>query len=73
MKNNKLKVKINSDFFQGHKKGQVVFVDADKNGKPTAHFWRLRFKDAEQDNCCEIVKDKKKNSNKKNKEGEKEQ
>lgn len=34
----------------------VVTVTTDKNGIPLDRFWRNRLKDAETDNCVEVVK-----------------
>ncbi len=54
------KLKINSDFISGYKKGDVVEIHVDSNNVPTNPFWRQRFKDAQQDNCCELIKKTKK-------------
>ena len=35
--------------------GKVIKVLADDDGVPLQTFWRRRLKDAEVDNCCEIV------------------
>jgi len=49
---NTLKLKINS--VPGHS-GSVA-VQTDENGVPLEKFWRNRLKDAEFDNCVEVVK-----------------
>ena len=49
---------INTDTIQGHPKGSTVPVQTDKNGTATEKFWRDRLRDAEVDNCVEIVKPK---------------
>lgn len=54
------KLKINSDFVSGYKKGDVVGIDVDSNDIPINPFWRQRLKDAQQDNCCELIKETKK-------------
>jgi len=37
----------------------AVTVQTDENGVPLSKFWRRRIKDAEIDNCVEIVKSRK--------------
>ena len=37
----------------------VVSIATDENGTPLDQTWRRRLKDAEFDNCVELVKDKK--------------
>ena len=37
------------------KEQEVVKVLADENGIPFSAFWRKRLKDAELDNCCELI------------------
>lgn len=54
IKLNRLTIKINGTIV-GYQKGQEVSVSADENGTPYDQFWRRRLKDAEIDNCCEIV------------------
>lgn len=34
----------------------VIDVQTDENGVPLERFWRKRLKDAETDNCVEVVK-----------------
>ena len=48
-----MKLKLNCDL-NGHKKGTIIKVN-DNNGIPLDSFWRRRLKDAEIDNCVEIV------------------
>lgn len=47
-----LKLKINN--VRGF--GGVVTIQTDQKGVPLDKFWRNRLKDAEIDNCVEIVK-----------------
>lgn len=51
-----MKIKVNTDVFQGYAKGQIVNVP-DKNGVPDERFWRRRLRDSAIDGCCEIVVD----------------
>ncbi len=64
-----LKVKINGTIV-GYSVGQVISIVADDNETPFDEFWRRRLKDAEIDNCCEIVKPKSVTRNKTIKKGE---
>lgn len=57
------KIKVNKQFGD-HKPGTIIDVDCDENEIPLNHIWRRRLKDAEIDNCCEIVKPKKKSTSK---------
>ena len=50
-----MKLKINN--VKGHI--GAVTVQTDSAGVPLERFWRNRIKDAEADNCVEIVKAKK--------------
>lgn len=52
-----LKVQVNKQIGD-HKPGTIINVDADKLGTPLNLIWRRRLKDAETDQCCEIVKPK---------------
>jgi len=56
-----IKIKLNRDI-GGHKADQIVSVPADQKGAPLDRWWRARLKDSELDNCCEIVKNKRKAS-----------
>lgn len=53
MKNIKLKVNFTD---KNYKSGTVVKVRCDDKGIPLSHFWRKRIKDAEIDNCVELIK-----------------
>lgn len=53
-----MKIKCNS--VAGYKAGEIVEV-AESNGIPKSLFWRRRLRDAERDECCEIVKSEKPN------------
>jgi len=49
------KLKINNvDGYAG-----IVTIATDENGTPLDQKWRRRLKDAQFDNCVELVKDKK--------------
>lgn len=51
-----MKIKINNvTGFAG-----TLTIQTDENGVPLERFWRKRLKDAETDNCIEIVKTPKK-------------
>ncbi len=52
---NNIRIKINKQM-ANHSIGDIVHLDADDNGVPLDFLWRRRLKDAETDNCCEIVK-----------------
>jgi len=49
----------------GFAKGQEIPIE-DINGIPTDPFWRRRLKDAEIDNCVEIVQTKPETKTKRN-------
>jgi len=51
-----VKIKVNKTLMN-FAAGSVVTLPVDHNGVPFAAFWRRRLKDAETDNCCEIVQD----------------
>lgn len=51
------KVRINSSI-RGMNKDMVVSVKTDAAGIPLDRYWRDRFKDAELDNCIEIIEEK---------------
>jgi len=67
-----IKLKLNVKIGE-HKKGEVLTLDAHRDGLPMDSFWRARLKDSELDNCCEIVKAKKKAPPKKKPEKESEE
>ncbi len=48
-----MKLKLNKDL-HGKKKGTVIEI-ADRDGSPLDTFWYRRLKDAEIDNCVEVV------------------
>lgn len=50
-----INIKINGTI-PGHYKDQIISIATDDKGTPLDEFWRRRLKDAERDNCCEIVK-----------------
>lgn len=50
-----MKIKLNIPL-AGYQKGQTISIDADSKGTPIDKFWRRRLKDAEIDNCVEVVK-----------------
>ena len=52
MKTKTLTLKINN--VPGY--SGTVAIDVDKNGTPLQKFWRKRMKEAEADNCVEVVK-----------------
>jgi hypothetical protein len=55
-----MKLKINNvPGFAG-----VVTIQTDNNGVPLEKFWRNRLKDAEIDNCVEVVKSSRRKSTK---------
>jgi len=62
-----LKIQVNK-IFGDHKPGTIVDVDADETGIPLNHIWRRRLKDAETDQCCEIVEPEEKAAEKPEKE-----
>lgn len=39
----------------GFEPGQEVPVEVDARGNPLDVFWRRRIRDAERDQCCEVV------------------
>jgi hypothetical protein len=49
-----IRVKVNKAL-PGYRVGQVVNVESSPEGTPLSEFWRRRLKDAEIDNCCEVV------------------
>jgi len=50
-------VKINSPYL-GFPAGREIPVKVDSKGVPLERDWRRRFKDAEQDNCLQIIPEK---------------
>lgn len=49
-----LLLKINQNM-NGYLKGHVLTVICDDDHIPVDPFWRARLRDAETDNCCEIL------------------
>jgi hypothetical protein len=50
-----IRVKVNLPI-RGFVVGQEVRVAVDREGTPLDATWRRRLRDAETDNCCEVVK-----------------
>jgi len=49
-----IQVRVNG-VIPGHERGAIVRVRVDSEGTPLDLQWRRRFRDAEVDNCCEVV------------------
>ncbi len=60
----KCRIKINKSL-RGFVPGQTTLIEVNEDGIPLDSFWRKRFKDAERDNCLEIVQDEKPKKQKK--------
>ena len=69
--NNTVNIKLNADL-NGYKKGKILKIIVDKKGIPVDNYWYRRLKDAEIDNCIEIIDNKKQNKNYPNKKNKKE-
>ncbi len=52
---NNIRIKVKKQMAH-HFIGKIIHLPADKNGVPLDLFWRRRLKDAETDNCCEVIK-----------------
>ena len=52
-----LKLKLNQSM-AGYEAGREVTIQTDRSGVPLEKFWRRRLKDAETDNCVEVIKAK---------------
>ena len=50
-----IKLKLNQPML-GYEAGREVTIQTDKDGVPLEKFWRRRLKDADIDNCVEVVK-----------------
>jgi len=50
-----MKIKLNMPM-QGYEAGREVAIECDRSGVPLEKFWRRRLKDAQIDNCLEVVK-----------------
>ena len=53
-----MKLKLNTPL-DGYQAGQTVAVQTDRANVPLERFWRRRIKDAEIDNCVEVVRNTK--------------
>lgn len=53
-----MKLKLNQPMM-GYEAGRTVSVQTDRNGVPLKKVWRRRLKDAQTDNCVEVVKSSK--------------
>ena len=51
----KISLKLNADL-KGKKAGSIVTIEIDRDKVIIDPYWRRRLKDAEIDNCVEIVK-----------------
>lgn len=49
-----MKLKLNSAM-KGYEAGRTITVQADSSGLPLDKFWRRRLRDAQTDNCVEVV------------------
>lgn len=49
-----MKVQVLKPFSQ-YKAGEIVGVEADRDGMPTEKFWRKRLHDAKRDNCIRVL------------------
>ena len=50
-----IRLKLNSPM-AGFEARREVTIQTDRSGVPLEKFWRRRLKDAETDNCVEVVK-----------------
>lgn len=50
----RIRIKVNGTI-PGHPPGSIVVVNADERGTPLDASWRRRLRDAEVDECCEVV------------------
>jgi hypothetical protein len=50
-----MKLKLNQPM-KGYEAGREITVQTDSNGIPLEKFWRRRLRDAQIDNCVEVVK-----------------
>jgi len=51
---NTIKLKINTAL-RGYAVGRIVSIESDSKGTTLDKYWRRRLKDAEIDNCVEVV------------------
>lgn len=54
MTSTNMKIKLNQPM-AGYEAGREVTIQTDRAGVPLEKFWRRRLKDAEIDNCVEVV------------------
>ncbi|MCW8929392.1 MAG: hypothetical protein OQL19_04025 [Gammaproteobacteria bacterium] len=54
--NNIIQIKVNKYLSPQFTQGKIIKVSTDSAGTPLNAYWRARLKDAEVDNCCEVVK-----------------
>lgn len=54
----KLKLKMNISLGE-HLKGTEILVPCNSNGVPTEKYWRRRLQESKNNNCVEIVQEKK--------------
>lgn len=59
----KTKIRLNAPL-RGHNQGETIQIDTDKEGVPIAKYWRDRLKDAQIDDCIELIKEKTNKSDK---------
>lgn len=57
MTSTNIKIKLNQPM-AGYESGREVTIQTDRSGVPLEQFWRRRLRDAETDNCVEVVKAK---------------
>lgn len=50
-----MKIKLNHSM-AGYEAGRTVTILTDASGVPLDKFWRRRIKDAQIDNCLEVIK-----------------
>lgn len=54
---NTVKIKVNKAI-PSYPAGAIIDIQVDEKGTPLKLFWRARLRDAEIDNCVEIVEQK---------------
>lgn len=59
-----MKIKVLTDSFPGMVRDEIVEVP-EVDGIPSEQFWRRRLKDAQTDDCCEVVRPESTKSSKK--------
>ena len=53
-----MKIKLNQPM-KCYEAGRTLVIQTDADGLPLEKFWRRRIKDAEIDNCVEVIKSSK--------------